>query len=201
VIVLDFIEDGSAQGTPDSEAGRQGVSPQFGGAAAGMAGKAPPAEDSIDHATETAVSVLPEEERPPVEEQRPTSTIDESHPMEEERSRRRRKRRVRLSVWTVVVAALLVGLFVGARIYLGNQWYVGVAGDRVAVYNGIPTEVLGIELSHVEETTNIPVTPAEQLGPWRGLREGITAESLEAARQIVTQIRRDVSQSPGERAG
>jgi protein phosphatase len=121
--------------------------------------------------------------------------------MEEERTRRRRKRRVRLAVWTVVVAALLVGLFVGARIYLDNQWYVGVAGDRVAVYNGIPTEVLGIELSHVEETTNIPVTPAEQLGPWRGLREGITAESLEAARQIVTQIRRDVSQSPGERAG
>ncbi len=193
VLVLDFIEDGSVEATSDTVTGRRGASPQFGGAAADVVGTEPTAEDPVEG--ETGVMALPEEQ------QQSTSTIDESYPMEAEQARRRRKRRVRLAVWSVVVAALLIGLFVGGRIYLDNQWYVGVAGDRVAIYNGIPTTALGVELSHVEESTNIPATPAEQLRPWRGLREGITANNLEAAQEIVIQIRRDVSQSRRARTG
>jgi protein phosphatase len=193
VLVLDFIEDGSAEPTSDTVTGRRGASPQFGGAAADAVGTTPAAEDAVED--ETGVIAPPEEEQPSA------STIEESYPMEAERARRRRKRRVRLVVWSVVVAALVIGLFVGARMYLDNQWYVGVAADRVAIYNGIPTKVLGVELSHVEETTNIRATPAEQLRPWRGLREGITANNLEAAREIVIQIRQDVSQSRVERTG
>ncbi|HEX2267238.1 MAG TPA: Stp1/IreP family PP2C-type Ser/Thr phosphatase [Actinomycetota bacterium] len=189
VLILDFVEDGSAEATSETATGR--ASSQFGGAAADVVGTAP-AEDSVEGDTGLMA--------PPVEE--PTvSTIEESRPMEAEQDRRRRKRRVRLAVWSVVVAALLIGLFVGARTYLDNQWFVGVAGDRIAIYNGIPTKVLGIELSHVEETTNIRATPAEQLRPWRGLREGITANNLEAAQEIVIQIRRDVSQSRRARTG
>ncbi len=106
---------------------------------------------------------------------------------------------MRAAVWTILVLALLIGLFVGGRMYLDNQWYVGVAGDRVAIYNGIPTQVLGVELSHVEESTNIPARRVERLRPWAGLKDGITTGSREEAQNIVDQIRRDVAQSRRER--
>ncbi|HEX2090084.1 MAG TPA: Stp1/IreP family PP2C-type Ser/Thr phosphatase [Actinomycetota bacterium] len=190
VLVLDFIDDSSAEAISDSAMGRQGVSPEFGGAAADVV-DTPDAEDSVEG--DTGMIPLP------AEGHRSTTTIHESRPMETEQARRRRRRWVRLAVWSIVVAALLIGLVIGGRFYLDNQWFVGVAGDRVAIYNGIPTEVLGVTLSHVEESTNIPARRAEQLRPWRGLSEGITANSLEEARDLVTQIRRDVSQSRRQR--
>jgi hypothetical protein len=49
-----------------------------------------------------------------------------------------------------------------------------------------------VDLSHVQETTELSSTAAEQLAPWRRLHDGITADSLAAARSIVDQIRRDV---------
>jgi hypothetical protein len=62
----------------------------------------------------------------------------------------------------------------------------------VAIYNGIPSKVLAFDLSHVEETTALSSAAAERLAPWRGLHDGITAESLSAARSIVEQIRQDL---------
>ncbi len=193
VVILDFIDDGSAGATSETATGRHGTSPEFGGAAADVVEAAPAAEDWAEG--DTGVIPLP------VEERQSAPPVEDAHPEAVGRAtRRRRKRWIRVVVGSVVLAALLIGLFVGARTYLDNQWYVGVAGDRVAIYNGIPTQILGIELSHVEESTNIPARPAEQLRPWRGLRDGITANSREAAQSIVNQIRRDLSQSRRERA-
>jgi serine/threonine protein phosphatase PrpC len=190
VLILDFIDDGSPTATSAVDARRRARPPEFGGAAAEALEA--PAEDSAEGAT-GLMAALPREHRA-------AEPIEEAPAVEAERAGRRRRRRwVRVAVWSVVVMALLIGLLVGARIYLDNQWYVGVANERVAIYKGIPTTVLGIELSDVEEATNIPALPAEQLRPWRGLRDGITTSSREEARTIVDQIRRDVSQSRRER--
>jgi hypothetical protein len=93
---------------------------------------------------------------------------------------------------------LAAGL-VGTRLYVDRQWYVGDAGGRVAIYNGIPTEILGFELSHVQVTTELSTAEAQRLQPWSGLSEGITADSLEEAQRIVDQIREDLRalQTPG----
>jgi PPM family protein phosphatase len=190
VLILDFIDDGSPAVTSAVDAGRSATPPEFGGAAAEALEAA--AEDSAEGAT--GLVAAPPAEHPAA------GLIEEAPPVAAERAGHRRRRRwVRVVVWSVVVMALLIGLLVGARIYLDNQWYVGVANERVAIYKGIPTTVLGIELSDVEEATNIPAIPAEQLRPWRGLRDGITASSRDDARSIVDQIRRDVSQSRRER--
>jgi protein phosphatase len=89
----------------------------------------------------------------------------------------------------VVVVAGLVGL----RAYLDSQWYVGASSGRVAIFQGIPSEVAGLRLSHVVIETTIPAAKAERLAVYRSLGDGITAEGRTDAEQIVEQIRRDVA--------
>jgi PPM family protein phosphatase len=108
--------------------------------------------------------------------------------------RRRRWRRVAL--WILVLLVLLGGAGVGARVYIDRQWYVGVSEGRVAIYSGIPMEVLGYGLSHVEESTDLPADEAMRLQHWSELDQGITASSLEDARAVVEQIREDLEATP-----
>ncbi|MDP8955555.1 MAG: Stp1/IreP family PP2C-type Ser/Thr phosphatase [Actinomycetota bacterium] len=193
VLVIDFIDDGAPVANGATASSQHGASPEFGGAAADVVDAVPAAEDSAEG--ETGVIPLPSQEpgmAGPVEEGEPVVAARAARP--------RRRRWARVTGWSLVVVALLVGVFVGGRIYLNNQWYVGISGDRVAIYNGIPTEVLGVELSHVEEPTNISARRAERLRPWRGLRDGITTGSREEAQTIVSEIRRDVAQNQRDRA-
>jgi PPM family protein phosphatase len=105
---------------------------------------------------------------------------------------KRRVRWRRVALWVGVVVALLVAALFGTRLYVDRQWYVGDAGGRVAIYNGIPTEILGFDLSHVRVTTELSTAEAQRLQPWSELPEGITAGSLEEAQRIVDQIRDDL---------
>ena len=108
--------------------------------------------------------------------------------------RKRRWRRV--AVWIGGILLILVVLVLGLRAYVDRQWYVGDEGGCVAIFNGIPTTILGYELSHPEEGTNLATDDAIRLAPWRNLTDGITANSFEDARAIVDQIREDLSAQP-----
>jgi PPM family protein phosphatase len=109
------------------------------------------------------------------------------------RSRRRLPRK--LLVWIGIIAALVVVAFVGLRLYLDSQWYVGVSDGHVAIFQGISTEVAGFELHHVVVQTTISAEKAESLAVWQDrLNEGITAEDREGASAIVEQIRQDVDE-------
>jgi serine/threonine protein phosphatase PrpC len=115
---------------------------------------------------------------------------------EPEDARRRRIPWGRLAAWLGALVLLVALAGLGVRLYINTQWYVGVEEDRIAIYNGIPTQVLGYALSEVEETTEIAAADAMRLQPWRGLDDGITATSLADAQDIVDQIREDVEASP-----
>lgn len=106
----------------------------------------------------------------------------------------RRRRWWRLVLWAVVVVVLVSGGLFAGRLYVRSQWYVGVAEGQVAIYRGIPTDVFGYELSGVEESTDLPAAEVLRLQPWQGLEDGITANGLEDARQVVEQIRRDLEE-------
>jgi protein phosphatase len=95
-------------------------------------------------------------------------------------------------VWTAVAVVVVVAALIGVRIYVSQQWYVGESAGRVAIYNGIPTEVFGFNLSHVEETTTLSAAEVQQIPFWSDLENGITAGSLEEAQRIVTQIEEDL---------
>jgi serine/threonine protein phosphatase PrpC len=118
----------------------------------------------------------------------PPRTADNAPPAEQLSGRGLRK----FALWTALIVALAVAAALGIRAYVHHQWYVGDSAGRVAIYNGIPTKVLGMHLSHVRQTTELSSQQAETLAPWRSLRDGITADSLSAARAIVDQIRRDL---------
>ncbi|HEV2906956.1 MAG TPA: Stp1/IreP family PP2C-type Ser/Thr phosphatase [Actinomycetota bacterium] len=107
-------------------------------------------------------------------------------------ARRGRRLAVMIGVPVLLVAALLVG----ARMYLDRQWFVGIHDDNVSLFRGIPTEVLGLNLSTLVEETEIPVQSAEQLQTWRDIADGITAGSEAEAREIMAQIQSDVGPGP-----
>jgi PPM family protein phosphatase len=133
---------------------------------------------------------------PPREEPWP-----QARPADRRRGTPAGKRRAwRWARWLILLVGLIVAAVIGIRLFADRQWYVGDSGGRVAIYNGIPTKLLGFRLHHVVETTDLPAARAEQLQPWRDLHDGINANSLREARTIVEQIRQDVS-TPGPRGG
>jgi serine/threonine protein phosphatase PrpC len=117
---------------------------------------------------------------------------------------RRRRRPLRILIWLVVVAAILGAGLMSARAYVFSQWYVGLEGERVALFQGMPVEVLGYELRRVVEVTDLSADQAMQLRPWRHLADGITAQSEQEARSILATIERDLAaeaRRPGAGSG
>jgi PPM family protein phosphatase len=126
---------------------------------------------------------------------RPASRTD--RPATERRPERSRpgSRRVgrKVGIWTGVTLAIVALGVVGLRLYLDTQWYVGVSNGRVAIFRGVPAEVAGLELHSVVVETSIPAEQAENIGFYRGLPDGITADDRAGAEAIVESIREDVA--------
>jgi PPM family protein phosphatase len=104
---------------------------------------------------------------------------------------RRRRWAKRLALWVLIPVVLVVGaLAAGKLLFVDRQWYVGVEGERVAIFRGIPAEPLGIELDSVVQETDIPAAEISRFADYQGVREGITAESREEAESIVAEMER-----------
>ena len=84
---------------------------------------------------------------------------------------------------------------VAFKIYADRQWYVGVKDGHVAVYQGLPTTILGIHLSHPVSETGISARAAERLAPYRELGGGYPRDSQQDADALVDTIRRDVERA------
>ncbi|MGH2540986.1 MAG: Stp1/IreP family PP2C-type Ser/Thr phosphatase, partial [Actinomycetota bacterium] len=61
----------------------------------------------------------------------------------------------KLLVGIVIVLAIVALGFVGVRLYLDSQWFVGVSNGRVAIFRGVPAEVAGLEMNSVVVETSI----------------------------------------------
>jgi uncharacterized membrane protein YgcG len=109
--------------------------------------------------------------------------------------------RTRWAIAGAVVIAVAVLAVVGGKLYVDRQWYVGVSNGHVAVFQGIPAAIAGVDLHHVVEETTLSAATAEQLAVWSALAAGITADSLIGARTIVDQIRQDLAQQQKPPAG
>jgi PPM family protein phosphatase len=113
-----------------------------------------------------------------------------SEPAEPKRTRRLW---LRIGLIVAVVVVVLGAALAGLRAFLDTRWYVGVANDHVAIYQGVPADVFGFELSHVvEEFPDISAANVEALPSWVGLPDGINVGSREEAEARVDQIRSDL---------
>ncbi|KFI95669.1 phosphoprotein phosphatase [Bifidobacterium stellenboschense] len=104
-----------------------------------------------------------------------------------EHGRRKRRRVVVVIVVIALLAAIAGGLF-GAYRYSQSKYYVGEADGVVAIYQGVPTNLAGFELSHEVERTSIQVSKLPST--WRTeLKQGIVRDSLGEAQDHVKLIR------------
>jgi hypothetical protein len=69
---------------------------------------------------------------------------------------------------------------------------VGEVNGHVAVYQGVPAAVFGMELSHVDLETGLPAAEVAALPLYSELASGINADSREDALLIVDQMRKDL---------
>ncbi len=103
----------------------------------------------------------------------------------------------RAVVWVPVVLVLLAAGIFSARAYIDRQWYVGVAEQRVAVFQGIPASPVGFHLSHVVFESNIASSDASAIPLYAKIGDGIAAQGRDDAFAIVEQIRKDVAGAKG----
>lgn len=111
-------------------------------------------------------------------------------PVDDEEEEERVHRFARWRAWVLPVAALVavvLGLW-GAYAWTQTQYYVGVDGDQVAIFRGIPEDLGPLTLDAVVETTDIEVS---ELRPFERDRVagGLRTSSLDDARDIVESLR------------
>jgi serine/threonine protein phosphatase PrpC len=103
-----------------------------------------------------------------------------------------RRRWARVAIIAGIVIVVLGAALTGARALIDTRWYIGVANGHVAIYQGIPADVLGYDLSHVVEETEISAVAAEALPFYSALAGGLNVDSRAEADARVEQIRQDV---------
>lgn len=100
------------------------------------------------------------------------------------------KRNRRITVIIAILVLLLAGAGAGYTTYRWSQtrYYVGESNGKVAIFQGVPTNIFGFSLSHEVERTSINTSDLPQT--WRDeLTEGITRDNLDEARAHVKYLR------------
>jgi protein phosphatase len=119
------------------------------------------------------------------------AVTDEDIDPEELRYAPRQPRRLRWLRRLVAVAVVLGLIFLGGR-YAYNwsqqQYYVGVADNKVVIFQGVQADMPGIDLSHVYESEDTTIDSLPEYLADR-VSGGIEADDLDNARRIVAQLR------------
>lgn len=113
---------------------------------------------------------------------------DEAH---RAHSLRRRWTRIGISLGILLVLFVISGVGYGVYAWTQTQYYIGKDSNKVVIYQGVPTNIFGIALSHKVESTDIPVNKLDK--SWQNqLKEGISFGSLVEARGHASLIRREM---------
>lgn len=102
-------------------------------------------------------------------------------------------RKTRIAAITVVVALVLILSAAGFSLnwWMTNSAYLGEVDGKVAVYQGIPGQVLGMGYSQLDQVTDVPLDVLQPGTATRIRTQDIRCESLEAARRLVNEYRVD----------
>ena len=112
-----------------------------------------------------------------------------------EKRRRKLARKTKFSVALVLVLflAILGGGTWGVHTWLHTTAYLGEDNGKVAVYEGIPADFLGMPLYKQQEVTDVSVDSL-QPGTATRLQEGIRVDNMDAAQDLVQQYREEAAQ-------
>ncbi|GAB3819553.1 BofC C-terminal domain-containing protein [Micromonospora zhanjiangensis] len=161
------------------------AAPIVGGAAARDRGMATSADDSTPAARASAL-------HPP----RPASPEPPSNGSREDENDRPRRHPVRTAALLVVLVGLLGAGLYGGWSYTQRQYYVGATEDgQVAVFQGVPGQIAGIDLSNVHQTSGTKLddlTTAAQ----EQVKQGIQAKSEPDAQRALAELINDNGSNP-----
>ncbi|MCA1833481.1 MAG: Stp1/IreP family PP2C-type Ser/Thr phosphatase [Actinomycetota bacterium] len=119
-----------------------------------------------------------------------TAAIPRVAPGEAEGHPPRRRRRALL--WVGIALVLVIGGLTAFGLYINGQWYVGQQNGHVTIFRGIPSTVVGIDLSRSVRETGIAAGDVRRLAPYRDLDSGITVDSESDANHVIDSICRDL---------
>jgi protein phosphatase len=125
------------------------------------------------------------------------AVVDEADDAEDDTDERRtrRRRRVRRVVLGVLAVAVLAAGAFGFYRWTQTQYYVGVDGEVVAIYRGIPQSVGPLSLSEVVETSDLAVEDLPAFVRER-LDQTIHTATLADARERVESLAADAEPEP-----
>ncbi len=155
--------------------------PIYGGAAGDGRADPPPGDSAAARASAATLTRAEPSARPdPV-------------PARNDARNRRKPRRSRMAVVLAVVGVLvLAGLaLLVTRLWISQQYYVGVAGDQVVIYQGVRGDVLGVQLQDVAEQTGLKVDDLTQVGRMSVQGDSLPTSDLDSAHRTVDRLRTD----------
>ena len=88
---------------------------------------------------------------------------------------------------SLLVVAIVAGGLYGAWVWSQQQYYVGVDGDDVAIYQGLASDLGPVELSHVYERQDLPLDSLTSVDR-DAVERGIGADDLSDARRTVVNL-------------
>ena len=104
----------------------------------------------------------------------------------------------------VLIIALMVAIIgMGAAAFgfwINNSAYLGEQDGKVVIYRGVPGDFFGMKFSNLEEFTDVQVDQLQAVlpGPASRLREeGIACDSLDAAKSLVSDYKREIAKKGG----
>lgn len=115
---------------------------------------------------------------------------------------RRKKVALKTKVTATLLVVLLAAIF-GSAAYAFNYWtthsaYLGVQDGKVVIYQGVPGSVLGFSFSSLAEVTDVDIADLQPGVANRLKEEGIRADSMEDAKELVESYRKDIEESKRE---
>ncbi len=112
----------------------------------------------------------------------------------------RARRLLPLMTSLVVLLALVAASYFGGRAYLGSQYYIGPDDERVAIFQGLPDQILGRDLSTKLETSTVRVDDLPPYYAGRVRDADLRYDSVDQAHEQLASLGRMAERCIAERA-
>ncbi len=119
------------------------------------------------------------------------------------KEKHRKKAAVKTKLSVLLCILLLVAVAAGAvfagKVYVENSAYLGIHQGKVAIFRGVPGEVLGQSFSQLERQTDVSAGDL-QPGTINRLNSGIPVDNLAAAEALVETYKQEAQTRTGKTA-
>lgn len=118
----------------------------------------------------------------------------------------RRKKMARKTKITAALLIILLAVIFGGAAYALNYWttnsaYLAEQNGKVAIYRGVPGDIFGLTFSTLEEVTDVSVDDLQPGVANRIRTEGLRADSVEAAHELVEGYQEEIDAENGRNDG